>query len=150
MKITYDTWDEESGVATVTIAGKFGQTTGTAKFNPNDKYKVKWDGYYIAYRRAITEYYKRKASALYQRYLGAKGFEHSLFAGLYNLKVEEINAIALHNITLQFLKDYTEAKEMYNYLDKSLKTDIQKAINDRIKFNDHLKKVLDKKEKKCE
>ena len=75
MKIINDTWDEKLGLATVTIAGKFGESTGEAVCSIDDCYdglQNRWVGYSIAHFRAVIGYLRAKKTALYQRFISAR------------------------------------------------------------------------------
>lgn len=78
MKIIDDNWDDYLGIASVTVAGKFGEATGEAMCSIEDcdnDLQSKWLGYEIANYRALTNYEKLRRKALYQRW---KGIERAL------------------------------------------------------------------------
>ena len=106
-KIVNETFNEKTGITTVTIQNKYGHFTGTAYCHPDDSYSM-FQGERIAATRANIKYLKRRISLEKAKIKALNDFDHSYFAYSYQwrtLKKRYENNIQDFNDSIYILKD---------------------------------------------
>jgi hypothetical protein len=122
-------FDEESGMSIVVKQSKYGTFTGIATLNEEDADVAnKWDGCSFAEAKCDIQIARRKASMLYQRYLGARDVYNAVMNSAHD-DVPELRTLE-HQVNVM-RRNYEAQRSKYREMRSKYKDYVDKKLDAR-------------------